>query len=81
MSARIEGRIITAWAETCTGPGWHSRIVWILVMVGPGVYRVHAIQPEDQTPGMHTLFDISETVSRAMTAVVRMSHPEEPDAT
>jgi len=63
-------KIVTAWAETATGPGWSNRPIWYL-HYSNGVPVVDAIQPQDQTPEMHRLYDICEAANAALLAEVR----------
>ena len=63
--------IVTAWGERCSGPGWSNRLVWILVREGSGKLRIDCLQPEEQSPSLSTLLDISHEVSRTMAQQVR----------
>ena len=63
-------RIVTAWAEHATGPGWSNQLVWVLVRERTGGLREEAIQPEDQTTEMQTLFWVCEAATKALTAAV-----------
>jgi hypothetical protein len=61
------GQIVTAWAESASGPGWANQPVWVLVRSLSGDLRIECLQPEEQTPTMQTLHSISATVSGQMT--------------
>ena len=64
------GRIVTAWPESPTGPGWSNRIVWVLVRHDDGRLEEIAIQPEDQTPEMIALFGVALAARDALTSAV-----------
>lgn len=59
-------RIVTAWAENCSGPGWKNQIIWVLIQEVSGLLRQEALQPEDQTAGMRALFNVSDSATRAL---------------
>lgn len=64
------GRIVTAWAEAPSGPGWSNRIVWVLVRHEDGRLEQIDIQPEDQTTEMRALFGVALAASQALTDTV-----------
>lgn len=59
--------VVTAWAEEARGRGYVP-LVWVLVRDGNGKLRIEAVQRDDQTPEMLTLFNISADVS------IKMAH-------
>jgi len=63
-------RLVSAWAESCNGPGWSNRPVWYVVMKADQTYDMRAIQPQDQTLRMSTLCNVSDVVTRDMTQAV-----------
>jgi len=65
-------RIVTAWAEPVSGPGWANRPLWIIVRDGLGNFREDCLQPDDQTVGMQTLYHVSSAVHREMVAEVEI---------
>ena len=65
--------IVVAWAETCKGPGWANTPIWLIVRDKDGRLRQEAIQPENQTAEMLTLFDVSGAAASAMTDAVIMA--------
>ena len=67
---KIEGHIMTAWAEACHGPGWANQPVWVLVKDDAGALKIECIQPEDQTAAIGWLFRISEAAHKALRAAV-----------
>lgn len=63
--------ILTAYAQTCSGPGWsNSVIVAVIQSRGTPKYRVEYIQPEDQTRDMVVLFAAAAAINKAMIAAV-----------
>lgn len=63
--------VVTAWAESPSGPGWSNSLVWVIVASpGGGVLRREAMQPGDLTGDMWTLFEVNKAAARAMTAAV-----------
>ena len=71
-------RIVTAWAETCAGPGWANWIVWVLVQPAAGGYRMECIQPDDQSPEVQDLFDFSALASKRMLRAVARNYESPP---
>jgi len=64
-------RVIAAWAEKCSGPGWANEIVWVLRREDGGRLYLNAIQPQDHSATMRALLAVSATVAEDMrTAVV-----------
>ena len=60
-------RVIAAWAERCSGPGWSNRLIHVLIRHdGGGAMRIVYVQPHEQTPTMLTLFNISAGVAEDM---------------
>lgn len=64
------GPVVTAWAEEAHGPGWSNRLIWVICRVDTALDQI-AIQPEDQTPEMMVLFDVSALAAREMTGWVK----------
>jgi len=64
-------RIISAYAESCAGPGWANSPVWVIVLNTSGKLRQECVQPEEQTTEMHTLYHISSAAHVSMTKAVR----------
>ena len=63
-------RVVTAWAEHASGPGWSNQIVWVIIRDAQGRLREEGIQPENQTHGMRALFDTAAAVTKSLTAEV-----------
>lgn len=67
MSELREGdRVVAAWAESCSGPGWANTPVWVLVRRRDGTTVEECIQPKDQTEAMRTLHHIAAHVARVL---------------
>jgi len=63
-------RIVSAYAESCAGPGWANSPVWVIVQNTSGKLRQECLQPEEQTTEMHTLYHISSAAHVSMTKAV-----------
>lgn len=63
-------KIITAFAEYATGPGWENRPLWVIVRGADMQLRQECIQPEEQTAEMHALFRVSNAAHEAMRSAV-----------
>lgn len=60
-------QVITIYAKSANGPGWHNFPLWIIVRSKlDGALRLECIQPEEQTAEMHILYKISEASHNAM---------------
>ena len=65
--------IIAAVPESCAGPGWSNRVIWVHIgNADTRTYRTECIQPEDQTLEQHTLFGIAERAHLAMVGTVKV---------
>lgn len=73
-------RVLTAFAERASGPGWSNRPLWIVIVSPTDGIRVECIQPDDHTPAMIALYDVSEAahsaMMRAVEAVIRRTSDE-----
>jgi hypothetical protein len=56
----------TAWAEYASGPGWSNTIYWAVVSQGDGPLEKIAIQPDEQSNELKTLFQISEATHQSV---------------
>ena len=65
-------RIVTAWAESASGPGWANALIWIVVSDVENSLRRECLQPEEHTHELHVLFGVSQAVQRAMLAALEM---------
>jgi hypothetical protein len=63
-------RVVSAWGERCSGPAWANQPVWVLICTAAGGYRLEAIQPQDQTPAMRALFNVSAAAAEEMRRAV-----------
>lgn len=73
-------RILTAYAERATGPGWSNTPVWVIVAGLDGKLRQECLQPEQQTAEMGSLYGIAAEVQRAMSHAARMAVRVKPRA-
>jgi hypothetical protein len=62
--------IVAAYAEIASGPGWSNTLVWCVVRDGDKKVRLEALQPEEQSAEVRTLFDISAVVHGKMLLAV-----------
>jgi hypothetical protein len=62
-------RIVAAYAEAASGPGWSNSPIWVLIHCF-GSYRLACIQPDEQTPEIAMLYSVSSVAHAAMTAAV-----------
>ena len=68
-------KILAAWGERVSGPGWSNELVWVLsqdTAPGPefGRLRIDAIQPEDQTRELRALLGASAELNGCMVRLV-----------
>jgi len=73
LALNEDDRILTAYAERATGPGWANRPVWLIVAGADGKIRQECFQPYEQTVDMGTLYDISEAAHKAMTSAAKLA--------
>jgi len=62
--------VITAWAETVSGPGWSNAPLYVLVRSRDGALRVECYQPQEQTADMLALYPWSSLAHRLMRCAV-----------
>jgi len=71
-------RVVTAWAERCSGPGWTNTPVWVLIQDSDGGLRVESLQPMEQSASVRLLHGVSATCAETMTReVMECFSPEE----
>lgn len=63
--------VVAVVPESCEGPGWSNRVIWVFVRDGDGKLRMEALQPEEQTETMYLMFDTLESAHGVMLAEVR----------
>lgn len=66
-------RVVTAYAETASGPGWSNTPLWVIIEDHNGYCRRACIQPKEFSIAIHTLYDISLSVHAAMKYAVFMA--------
>lgn len=64
-------RIICAFAENHSGPGWANSLIHVIERDANGKLSERWIQPEDQTPAMAYLFHVSAAAHTSMTEAVK----------
>lgn len=71
MNLTEHEHIITAFADSASGPGWANHPIWVIVRdKNTGVIRQECIQPDEQTDEMEILYKVSQVAHRAMTNAV-----------
>lgn len=69
---RFQGRIVAAWAEPASGPGWNNSPLWVLIQEESTLkLRLECFQPNEQTEEMRILYNSSAVVTEAMTGAAR----------
>jgi len=63
-------KIVTAFAEYASGPGWANRPLWVIVRGADLRLREECIQPKTQTAEMKALFRVSNAAHEAMKSAV-----------
>ena len=63
--------LIAAYAESACGPGWANAPVWVLWRELGGRYRLDALQPDEQSGAVRSLYTVSAAAHGAMTRAVR----------
>ena len=63
-------RIVAVVPDLCSGPGWSNAPVWVHVATIDGRLRTECLQPDEQTPEMHTLFTPGATMCEALVGAV-----------
>jgi len=71
-------KLITAWAEHCSGPGWSNDVLWVLVETAHGKLEVVGL-PVGILPIAASLVDISACVSAAIAQSARDAVKERPE--
>ncbi len=72
MKLKKGERVITAYAERASGPGWANAPIWVIIRNVDGSLRQTAIQPDGQTAAMQHLYGVSEQAHLGMTSEARM---------
>lgn len=63
-------RIVTAWAETASGPGWSNRLVYYIWQGEDNALHMECLQPGEQSRDMNTLRGVSQAAHNGMTLAV-----------
>jgi hypothetical protein len=72
MKLKKYEHVVTAWAETPSGPGWSNRLVWVLIKdAAKGSFRTECFQPNEQTSGMLEAFDYALLAGSRLTLAVK----------
>lgn len=64
-------RIVTAYAQRASGPGWSNSPLWVIVRDGDGKLREECIQPEERTAPLHWLYDVAEAAHISVLAALQ----------
>jgi len=68
---RIDGHIVTAYAESVSGPGWANQPVWVVYRGRDGQLREECLQPDEQPAEMVWLYTVSQAAHGAMVKLAR----------
>ncbi len=60
--------LVTAYAESASGPGWSNSPVWLVIMDGNKKLRQECLQPDEQTRDIVTLYAASAAIHGSMRA-------------
>lgn len=63
-------KVLTAFAEGASGPGWSNRPIWVVIVSPTDGIRVECIQPEGHTAAMIALYEVNESAHAAMVRAV-----------
>ena len=63
-------RIVTAYAQRASGPGWGNAPIWVIVRDANGVLREECLQPDEQSAAMSWLYEVSQAAHVAMCSAV-----------
>ena len=66
--------VITAFAESASGPGWGNRPIRVILQDGDGALSQVWVQPQDQTEEMVLLYSVSQAAHLAMVAAVEKAY-------
>jgi len=80
MNWKDGDRVVTAWAESASGPGWANQLVWVLVRDRMGALRIKALQPREQTSDMRAIYGYSAMATRDMVMAVEAKLCKSPRA-
>lgn len=59
-------RIVTAWCERHSGPGWGNSPVHVIIRDGNQKLREEYLQPGEQPPGLAAIYDAAEALNIAV---------------
>ena len=62
MNLKSTDSIVTVYAVMASGPGWANTPLFVIYRDGNGLLHEDAIQPEDQTKEIRTIFEIAAIV-------------------
>lgn len=67
IKLRKDERIIAVVPQFASGPGWANRPLWVYIeQHTTNKLRTECIQPHDQTPEMHALFEPGAAMAEAL---------------
>lgn len=59
-------RVVAAFAEPASGPGWANTPLWLIIQEGDGKLRRECLQPDEQSEGMRLLYATAAAVHGAL---------------
>lgn len=63
-------RVVCAYAQRDRGLGRINEPIWVVIQDGEGKLRRERLDPDDQTPEMAVLYQVSAAAHGSMTAAV-----------
>ncbi len=70
MKLSKNDKIVTAFGEKSSGPGWANHLVWVIVRDRLGNLRQECLQPDEQTSEMEIMYPFSNLAHTRMVAEI-----------
>lgn len=69
-NGKSQSTVVTAYAETASGPGWSNAPIWVITRDSNNVLHQECLQPDEQTPEMAALYAVSSAAHASMVRLV-----------
>ena len=66
----MKPKIVVAWAERCSGPGWSNPVIWYIERESDGTLRQYSAQRDEWSHSMSSLFSVCAAASDELTDAV-----------
>lgn len=70
-------RIVCAYAQPASGPGWANNPLWLIVRGEDGKLREEVLQPDQQSKEVAQLYAISAALHFAMLSALAIQYSKE----